>query len=79
MGGSNLILDSITTSLSIAAMVFLIRKNIEAWALWIIADILYIRLFINSEHYMSAILYFIFLLMSIKGFVDWKKELMLKK
>lgn len=37
IGGSNLFLDSITTSISIVAMSFLIQKKIEAWILWIIA------------------------------------------
>jgi nicotinamide mononucleotide transporter len=73
--GQLLVLDSITTGLSIMAMALLSMKKLESWILWIIADLLYIPFFIQSEHYLSAITYSIFLGLAVKGFIDWKKEL----
>jgi nicotinamide mononucleotide transporter len=57
------------------AMALLSMKKLESWILWIIADLLYIPFFIQSEHYLSAITYSIFLGLAVKGFIDWKKEL----
>lgn len=68
------ILDSITTGFSIMAMTLLTMKKLEAWILWIIADLLYIPFFIQSEHYLSAITYTVFLILAVKGFINWLKE-----
>ncbi len=72
--GQSILLDSITTGLSIMAMFLLSTKKLESWILWIIADVLYIPLFIHSGHYLSAGMYFVFLCLSINGFKNWKKQ-----
>jgi nicotinamide mononucleotide transporter len=74
LNGKLLILDSITAGISLIAMWLLTMKKIEAWILWIITDILYIPFFIQSELYLSAITYSIFLGLAVKGLIDWKKE-----
>ena len=56
-------------------MVLLAHKKIENWVIWTIADFLYIGLFIEDKLYLSAGLYFIFLLVAIWGFIDWKKQI----
>jgi nicotinamide mononucleotide transporter len=73
--GQSILLDSITTGLSIMAMFLLSIKKLESWILWIIADILYIPFFIQSEHYLSAGVYFTFLCLAVAGFINWKKKL----
>lgn len=73
--GNSSLLDSVTTCLSIMGMVLLAHKKIENWVIWTIADFLYIGLFIENKLYLSAGLYFIFLLVAIWGFIDWKKQL----
>jgi len=71
--GNEQFLDSLTTGLSIIAMFLLAEKKLEAWILWIIVDILYIPLFLLSGHYLSAVTYFIFLILAILGFTNWLK------
>lgn len=73
--GQSILLDSITTGLSIMAMFLLSIKKLESWVLWIIADVLYIPFFIHSGHYLSAGVYFVFLCLAINGFKNWKKQL----
>jgi nicotinamide mononucleotide transporter len=73
-GNSNL-LDSVTACLSLIGMILLAHKKIENWILWAVADFLYIGLFIQNKLYLSAGLYFIFLLIAIWGFIDWKKQI----
>ena len=68
------LLDATTTGLSIVATILLAHKKIENWIYWIIADILYVILFISSNHIGSALLYVAFLIMAIMAFFDWKKN-----
>jgi nicotinamide mononucleotide transporter len=75
LGGNNIILDSMTTGLSIVGMSLLSMKKLEAWICWIIADILYIPFFINGGHYMSSFIYLIFLILAIIGYNNWKNEI----
>ena len=69
------ILDATTTALSLVAMVLLAHKKIENWVYWIIADVLYIILFISSKHIGSAFLYASFGIMAIMALVEWGKEI----
>ncbi len=66
-------LDGITTGLSIVGTFLLALKKIDNWYYWIVADLLYIYLFITQELYWSAGIYFVFLLLAISGLKTWKK------
>ena len=67
-------LDSITTSLSLTAMLLLARRKVENWLYWIIADIIYIPLFIYKGLYITSLQYVVFLYLAIRGYDEWKKE-----
>jgi len=67
--------DALLTSICIIANWMLSKRKIENWYLWIIADFLYIGLFIYKDLYVSAVLYFILGLIAIKGLINWKKQL----
>ncbi len=67
-------LDSALTILSLVAQYMIARKMIANWILWIIVDIVYVPLYIYKKLPLTAILYFVFLLLAIKGFYDWKKN-----
>jgi nicotinamide mononucleotide transporter len=69
------ILDSITTSLSLVGITLLAMKKIQSWYYWIIADILYIFLFLCNENYLSMITYLVFLLLAIIGLKKWKTKI----
>lgn len=75
LNGNLLLLDSTTSSISLFAMFLLGYKKIEAWILWIIADILYILFFMMNGLYLSSFLYFIFLLLAVYGFFNWKNKI----
>lgn len=49
------------------------RKWIGNWLLWIIADVLYIGLYIHKELYLTAALYVLFLTLCIVGWVQWRR------
>ena len=67
-------LDSITTSLSLTAMLLLARRKVENWLYWIVADIIYIPLFIYKGLYVTSLQYMVFLYLAIRGYDEWKKE-----
>ena len=68
-------LDSALTCSSLAAQWMIARKMIENWIVWIIVDIVYLPLYIIKGLPLTALLYFVFLLMAIRGYYDWKKQL----
>ncbi len=75
LGGNLVILDSITTVISIGGMYLLVKNKIEAWWCWILADLIYIQFFLQNQLPVSAGLYFIFLVLAIYGWRTWVKEM----
>lgn len=67
--------DSFTTAISVIATWMLARKIIEHWLLWIIADIVSVALYIYKGMYPTAILFIVYTLMAIVGYLEWKKDL----
>lgn len=67
--------DAFCTILSFIAQFLLTRKKLENWLVWIFVDLIYIPLYIHKELYATALLYFLFLFIAFKGYLDWKKDL----
>jgi nicotinamide mononucleotide transporter len=74
-GGAAPVMDAFTTVLSLAAQYLLNRKAIENWFLWIVADVIYIWLYISRDLRLTAILYFVFLCLCVAGFISWRRAL----
>jgi nicotinamide mononucleotide transporter len=68
-------LDAITTSLSILATWMLARKKIEHWLVWVFVDAISIGLFIVKELYPTTLLFMVYTVLAIYGYIEWKKEL----
>lgn len=75
VNGSAPVLDAFTTVLSLGAQYLLNRKLIENWWLWIVADVIYIYLYIARGLHLTAVLYFVFLGLCIAGMVRWRRTL----
>lgn len=65
--------DAFTTVGSLIAQFLLTRKIIENWILWIIVDVVAVNMYIFKELYLMAFLFFVYLVICIKGYKDWKK------
>ncbi len=65
--------DAFTTVLSLVGQYLLTKKVIENWHVWIVADVLYIFMYIRRELFLTSVLYVIFLLMCIAGLVEWRR------
>lgn len=73
--GNLSLIDSTTTSLSIMGMVLLSYRKIESWIFWMIADVFYIFMFIESGRYLSSFIYLIFFIMAFFGYRSWKQKI----
>ena len=56
---------------SISAQILLARRRIENWVLWILIDVAAIPLYAIKQLYLTAILYGVFLLLSLLGLRQW--------
>ena len=70
-----LILDILTTLLSLLGTWYLAVRNIFAWLVWVIADIFFCLMFIKQDMYWSFGLYFLLTILALKGFIQWQKLL----
>jgi nicotinamide mononucleotide transporter len=67
--------DAITTAIYIIAMWLLARKKIEHWLLWIAGDVISIGLFGYLNLWFSSFQYFVFTIMAVFGYVEWKRKM----
>jgi nicotinamide mononucleotide transporter len=67
-------LDSTASGMSVVAQLLMMRKKLEHWFLWITVDVLSIGIYLYKNIPLTAGLYFIFLILCIKGLTSWKKE-----
>jgi len=67
-------LDSFCTACSLVAQVFLARKILENWLIWIFVDIIYVGVYIFKHLDATAVMYAIYVPIALLGYLDWKKE-----
>ena len=68
-------IDSLTTSMSLIAQWMIAKKRIENWIVWIVADVIYVGMYLFKHLYLTSVLYFIFIILAIIGWQQWKKDL----
>ena len=59
---------------SCIAQVLMCVERYEAWPLWLVVDGVYTYQFWHGKSYLTAILYFIFVLLAIGGWRRWLRE-----
>ncbi|KWW97528.1 nicotinamide mononucleotide transporter [Carbonactinospora thermoautotrophica] len=69
--------DALTTTLSLMATYGQTRKLLESWWLWIIADLVYVPLYLYKDLWLTAVLYVIFLSLCVLGLRNWSRDLSL--
>lgn len=66
-------LDAWTTLLSLTATWMTVRMMLENWWYWILADLIYVYLYIQRDAPAFAWLFVIYTLVSIYGWIHWRK------
>lgn len=68
-------IDVLTTAIFFAGMWLMAKKKLENWIFWIIGDLISIPLYVYKELYLSALQYFIFTIIAIIAYQEWKRKL----
>lgn len=66
-------LDASTTALSLVAQWMMGRRWVENWLLWILMDVISLKMYLAKQLYLTTILFFILLFQSARGYYIWKK------
>lgn len=74
LGGAAKFWDALTTSISLSAQWLQSRKKLECWHLWILADVIYVPLYISRGLNLTALLYGVFLCMAVMGLLAWQRS-----
>ena len=67
-------IDSFCTACSLLAQVFLARKVLENWLIWIFVDIIYVGVYIFKDLHLTAGMYALYIIIAAIGYHDWRKE-----
>jgi nicotinamide mononucleotide transporter len=71
-------LDAALTGFSLVAQLWMARKRIQCWPLWIALDVIFVGLFIYKSLYLTAALYGIFMLLAVQGWREWRADPLLR-
>lgn len=66
-------LDSFCTACSIAGQIFLARKTLQTWLIWIFVDLIYVGVYISKHLYATSIMYALYIYIAWIGYQGWKK------
>ncbi|MBT0566481.1 nicotinamide riboside transporter PnuC [Williamsia sp. CHRR-6] len=67
--------DAVTTALSLVATWGQARKRWESWVLWIIADVIYVPLYLYKGLTLTALLYLGFIVLCVIGLREWRRDM----
>ena len=67
--------DALLTSASLVAQWMMTRKLLENWMIWIVADIVYVPVFIQRGLPFTALQYGVFLVLAVLGWIGWRRSL----
>lgn len=67
--------DIFTTSLFLVGMYFMAKRNLENWLFWIVADMICVPMMFYKGLAFTGLQYFVFTVMAIIGYLEWKKNL----
>lgn len=68
-------LDAFTTTLGLVAQWMMIKKRLENWLLWIVADSVAIKMYFFKGLYLTVGLYSVFIVLCVSGYVIWSRSL----
>ena len=67
--------DAFLTGFSLLAQVWLARRKLENWLLWMLINMGSVVLYIQRELWYFSLLYGLLLLLAIRGFMEWRKSI----
>ena len=73
LGGNLTLLDSMSTVVSVIAMILMALRYKEQWLLWIIVNIVSVIMWIVSKDYVMALMWLAYLINAVYGYFNWSK------
>jgi nicotinamide mononucleotide transporter len=67
-------IDSFCTACSLVAQVFLARKVMQNWLIWIVVDLIYIGVYIAKDLHLTAGMYALYIYIATMGYIEWRRE-----
>ena len=67
--------DALTTALSLVAQLMMGRKWLGSWAVWIVADVIFVGLYVSQGLWLTAVLYAGFIGLCLQGVAAWRRDL----
>jgi nicotinamide mononucleotide transporter len=67
-------IDSFCTMCSVMAQIFLARKILENWLIWVFVDIIYVVIYFKKHLEATSFMFIILIIIAIFGYFDWKKQ-----
>ena len=67
-------LDSFTTISAIVATWLMVKKILQNWLIWIMADTVSIYMYYVKEHHPMAILFLVYTVIAVYGYFQWKQK-----
>lgn len=71
-------IDAFTTWGAIIATYLVAKKILENWYYWFVVDFVSVFLFLSRELYTTALLFSIYIILVIFGFIAWRKSMRLE-
>jgi nicotinamide mononucleotide transporter len=71
--------DALVTAFSLTATYMMTKKHIENWLWWIAIDGLAVYIYISRDLPLTALLYFIYVIIVVVAFFKWRNELQHQK
>lgn len=65
--------DASIAAISMLATYWVANRNIYHWLLWIVADVIAVYMYLNQELYATTVLYLIYTIAAVIGFIHWRK------
>jgi nicotinamide mononucleotide transporter len=66
--------DAFSTVFSLGATYMVTKKILENWIYWMVIDAVCIYLFASRELYLTAVLFFIYTLIALFGYFQWRRK-----
>jgi nicotinamide mononucleotide transporter len=68
-------LDLFPTAGSVIGQLLTARKYVEAWPVWLLVNVASVALFVHQQLWLTALLYAIFIVLSLVGWRAWRASL----
>ncbi|HTM97334.1 MAG TPA: nicotinamide riboside transporter PnuC [Pedobacter sp.] len=65
--------DSFCTACSLIAQIFLARKVLQNWLIWIFVDVIYVGMYFSKDLYATGLMYVLYIGIATMGYLDWRK------